>query len=141
MQGGCLCGLTRFSVGISRIKAYQCHCSLCRLQSGTASNLGTIVDIKQFEWLSGRDHIQRWVKDSGFTSDFCSHCGSPVPNELRSLPYYWVPVGTLDDAESVDIIAHLCIRSKASWDSIAAGVAQYDELPDFNDLIAKLNPA
>ena len=139
MQGRCLCGKTFFKLNTKAIKAYQCHCSLCRLQSGTASNLGTIIPSVDFEWLSSRAHIKRWVKETGFTSDFCSNCGSPVPNELRDTPYYWVPVGTLDSNVSVEVVAHLCTASKPNWDLIPSGSVRYDELPDIPTLLNELN--
>lgn len=139
MQGNCLCGLTRFELTVSVIKAYQCHCSLCRKQSGTASNLGAIIPMENFIWLSNREHIKRWKKETGFTSDFCTHCGSPVPNELRGMPYYWVPVGAMEDAVSVEIVAHLCVASKAEWDSISNSIVQYDSLPNIPAFIQDLN--
>lgn len=138
MQGKCLCGLTRYKLDVQAIKAYQCHCSLCRMQSGTSSNLGTIIPSEKFTWLSSCDHIKRWVKDSGFTSDFCTHCGTPVPNELRGMAYYWVPVGTIHDAASVEIVAHLCVASKVSWDSSTSSVTQYNEFPDIPTFIDEL---
>jgi len=139
MLGKCLCGQTTFQLDLPKIKAYQCHCSLCRAQSGTSSNLGTIVPVEKFSWLSSRSHIKSWVKESGFSSDFCSHCGSPVPNELRGMAYYWVPVGTLVDATSVEVVAHLCTDSKAVWDSIPDNSVQYGALPDINTFIHELN--
>jgi len=79
------------------------------------------------------------VKESGFSSDFCSNCGSPVPNKLREAAYYWVPVGALIDAASVEIVAHLCTNSKAAWDSISDDSVQYDGLPDIKAFINELN--
>lgn len=139
VQGKCLCGATRYKLHVPAIKAYQCHCALCRMQGGTASNLGTIIPVEDVEWVSDREHIKRWTKDTGFTADFCTHCGSPVPNELRGMPYYWVPVGTLDANASVEIIAHLCTASKADWDTIPSESVQYDALPDIPAFIETLN--
>lgn len=73
---------------------------------------------ENFRWLSGQEHISSWVKDAGFRSDFCSKCGSPVPNPLRSTPYYWVPVGLLDDEQKLEIAAHVFVGSKVSWEVI-----------------------
>lgn len=139
MHGKCLCGQTMFELNMLKIKAYQCHCSLCRMQSGAVSNLGTIVPAEKFSWLSSRDHIKSWSKESGFSSDFCRHCGSPVPNKLRGMDYYWVPVGALIDAASVEIVAHLCTDSKAVWDYIPGDLVQYGSLPDIHMFINELN--
>jgi hypothetical protein len=81
MQGSCLCGAVEFRVeGISP-KAYQCHCSLCRKQGGTSSNLAIIVEERNFSWVTGREHILSYVRPSGFRSDFCANEASPQTDE------------------------------------------------------------
>lgn len=130
--------MTHFRLRVNKIRAYQCHCSLCRMQSGTASNLGTIITAARFEWLGGTEHIRRYVKPSGFTSEFCSHCGSPVPNQLRGQDYFWVPVGCLEAGASVEIVSHLCVASKAEWDSITSGPVQYEGVPELSALIRNI---
>lgn len=134
MRGCCLCGKVEFEIEGDRFKLYQCHCSLCRRQSGTLSNAATIVPEEKFRWLGGRELISSWKKESGFRSDFCSVCGSPVPNPLRNYPYFWVPAGLLE-GDGLEIVAHLCVDSKAPWDSSAFGVKCYDNLPAFSELI------
>lgn len=99
------------------------------------SNAATIVPEESFRWLGGRELISSWKKESGFRSDFCSVCGSPVPNPLRNYPYLWVPAGLLEGGDGLEIVAHLCVASKASWDSSALGVKCYDNLPAFSELI------
>lgn len=135
MQGTCLCGKTRFRLAVTDVKAYQCFCSLCRLQSGTESNLGTIVRDDRFEWLTDTGHISHWRKDSGFSSDFCSCCGSPVPNRLRNSPCYWVPVGTLDATAPVQVVAHLCLSSRVNWDTQNDAVQGWSGVPDLDVLL------
>src|SRR5262245_19556634 len=115
MRGKCLCERIEFELLGATPKFYQCHCSLCRKQGGTSSNTATIVEARDFRWLSGQDGISSFVKPTGFRSDFCSRCGSPVPNPLRSTPYYWVPAGLLEGSEQLEIVAHLYVGSKASW--------------------------
>lgn len=139
MRGKCLCGLVEFEVVGSLPRLYQCHCSLCRKQGGSSSNTATIAKIENFRWLSGQEHISSWVKDTGYRSDFCSKCGSPVPNPLKNSPYYWVPVGLLDDDQRLEISAHLFIGSKASWDVIASRGKQYETAPELSGLIHLLH--
>jgi hypothetical protein len=134
MRGRCLCGKIEFEIEGSCFKLYQCHCSLCRKQSGSSSNTATIAANAKFRWLRGAEHISSWVKDSGFRSDFCSSCGSPVPNPLRSTPYHWVPAGLLEDGGRLEIVAHFCLSSKASWDPAVLQEACFEEMPDFPEL-------
>ena len=140
MRGQCLCGEVKFEILGTLPRLYQCHCSLCRKQTGTSSNTATIVSADSFRWLSGKEKILSWVKDTGYRSDFCSICGSPVPNPIRTSPYYWIPVGLLDNSEEqLEIAAHLFIGSKASWDIINHSGAQYETAPQLAEFIALLH--
>lgn len=137
LHGSCLCGSVEFSVTDINRNMYQCHCTLCRKQGGSASNSATIVPLQQVEWLKGKDKIHSWVKDTGFRSDFCSICGSAVPNPLRGMDYYWIPVGTLDDAPFT-MAANIYVGSKASWGVVATTGAQFETAPEFAEFIPML---
>ena len=139
VHGACLCGAVKFELAGAAPKLYQCHCSLCRKQGGSSSNTATIVATENFRWLAGREHISSWVKDTGFRSDFCARCGSPVPNPLRDMPYYWVPAGLLDDGENMEISAQLFVASKAPWDAMASPGTWYEGAPTLSELIALLH--
>jgi len=137
MRGDCICGEIAFEVAGNLPKLYQCHCSLCRKQAGSSSNTGLIVAKENFRWLKGQENISSYVKSTGFRSDFCSQCGSVVPNPFRDRPYVWVPAGALDDSEPLGIVAHICVDSKASWDNqILSELEQYKEMPTLTELIA-----
>ncbi|MGC2778610.1 MAG: GFA family protein [Bradyrhizobium sp.] len=139
MQGSCLCGAVEFRVEGFAAKAYQCHCSLCRKQGGTSASLAIIVEARNFSWVAGREQISSYVRPTGFRSDFCASCGSPVPNPLRTTAYYWVPTGSLDDAETVEIAAHLYTGSKASWESIPSDAPHFETVPKLSHLIELLS--
>ena len=91
MIGKCLCSAVQFKITGDVPNLYQCHCSLCRKQSGAASNAATLVHKDKFSWKSGEDKITRYKMEDGFTSYFCSICGSPVPNPLRDTDKIWSP--------------------------------------------------
>jgi len=139
MLGKCLCGSVEFEVAGRIPRLYQCHCSLCRKQGGSASNTATIVDSICFRWVSGADHISSWTRDTGFRSDFCSKCGSPVPNPLRNIPYYWVPAGLLENGRRLEIAAHVFVGSRAPWDAVSAQAIQYETIPELSKFIAFLH--
>ncbi len=139
MRGKCLCGSVEFEIAGVVPKLYQCHCSLCRKQGGSSSNSAAIVGNKHFRWLAGQEHISSWIKDTGFRSDFCSKCGSPVPNPLRGSAYYWVPAGLLADDGQLEIVAHLFVDSKASWDIIAPPGTQYETMPGLPEFLELLH--
>jgi hypothetical protein len=93
------------------------------------------VEAGDFCWIAGREHISSFVKPTGFRSDFCSRCGSPVPNPLRSTAYYWVPAGLIDDDMNLEVAAHFFVGSKASWDTIPSGGMRYDAIPELSQFI------
>lgn len=130
MKGQCLCAAVEFELDTPVPNLYQCHCSLCRRVSGSASNSALIIPAAQFHWIKGAQSISHFENSSGFKSDFCASCGSPLPNLTREDQCYWVPVGLLDDSEQLSIAAHLYIGSKARWDSPAASGEHFDEMPD-----------
>ena len=138
VSGSCLCGKTQYRILRSDLNAYQCFCSLCRRQSGTASNLATIVSAAEFEWLSPVTHIQHWQKDTGFTSDFCSCCGSPVPNRLRSSDYVWIPLGTLTLEAPAPVVAWLCHDSAGGMETVDQPSVCFSDLPELSRLLELL---
>ncbi len=139
MRGRCLCGEIEFEVDGPLPRLYQCHCSLCRKQGGTASNTGLIVAKDKFRWLRGEGHISSWVKDTGFRSHFCSRCGSTVPNPLRNLPWQWVPAGLLEGGAGLQVAAQIYLDSRAPWDPLPVGGRHHAEMPEFGEFIAFLH--
>ena len=125
MRGSCLCGKVEFQIDGDLPKIYQCHCSLCRKQGGSSSNSAIIAEVRNFRWISGQEQISSYVKPTGFRSDFCSRCGSPVPNPLRTTAYYC----GARRSTSLEVGVHLFVGSKASWDAISSGVPQYETMP------------
>jgi hypothetical protein len=139
MRGHCLCGAVAFEISGPPPKLYQCHCSLCRRQGGSVSNTATIVPNARFRWLSGAERISSYVLPTGFRSDFCSTCGSTVPNPLRQTPYFWIPSGLLEGSEPLEIAAQIYVGSRAAWDTAPLVGAQYNEMPDMLEFIALLH--
>ena len=139
--GKCLCGEVEFEIAGTLPQLYQCHCSLCQKQGGSTSNTAMIVRAEQLRWLSGQQIISSFVKPTGFRSDFCSRCGSPVPNPLRDAPYYWVPAGLFGADVDLKVVAHLFVRSKASWDVIGGDGTLFQTMPPIADLLHLLHSA
>ena len=139
VRGTCLCGAVSFELDGPLPKFYRCHCSLCRRQSGTAGNAATLVATERFRWLSGQTQVGSWTKASGFRSDFCRACGSPLPNLLRGQPYMWVPAGLLDTEAALDFVVDLHLASKAGWEGTPKGRAHFATMPALEDLLARLH--
>lgn len=139
MIGKCLCGRVEFEILGTVPNIYQCHCSQCRKITGSSSSSSTLVRIDSFKWMKGQEFITSYLDVSGYRSDFCSRCGSPVPNPIANKSLYWVPVGLMEDIQPIKIVAHLCVASKAAWDVISAEGAQFEAVPELPDLISLLH--
>ena len=134
MRGKCLCGVIEFELDGDVPNLYQCHCSLCRKVTGSAANAALRIAADRFEWISGNDQIREFITESGFKSHFCSTCGSPVPNLTSNDRAYWIPVGLLEETGQLELVAHLYVESRASWDVIADAGEQFDEMPNVEAL-------
>ena len=117
MQGECLCGNVKFEIKEEIRNFYQCHCSLCRKVTSSSSNTAPFVNASAFRWTSGESDIRSYTKPSGYRSDFCSVCGSLVPNSLRDSGMMWVPDGLLSEPLTSKIAVHLHTKSAATWEN------------------------
>ena len=139
MLGSCLCSEIQFHLANRPLRLYQCHCSLCRKQSGAAASAATLVHKNQFAWQKGEELIHSYIKPTGFRSDFCSKCGTPVPNIVGKSEYVWIPAGTLNTAEKFEIVAHLFIESKVPWDQAPTHGEIFETGPGIEALFKLLN--
>ena len=139
MHGQCLCGQVSFAIDAPLLKLYRCHCSLCRRHTGTAANCAAIVDAACFRWLTGDGLIASWNKATGYRSDFCRSCGSPVPHRLTLRDAYWVPAGLLDDSAALSVVADFHLDSRAAWDNAATAAASFANFPAIEEFFALMH--
>jgi len=130
LTGSCLCGTVAFTVEGPLPGLYQCHCSLCRKVTGSSNNTATLVATSRFRWVRGEESIRSFVRDTGYRNDFCSHCGSTVPNLTTSGDTVWIPAGLLDEPVGAAVTKHLFVASKAEWDEIGGTGQRYPGMPD-----------
>lgn len=138
MQGECLCGSVKFEIDGEIPNLYQCHCSLCRKATGAAANAATFVQRSSFRWISGENQIRSYQKPSGFRSDFCSVCGSAVPNSLRDTEMVWVPAGLLNELVTSRVSVHLHTTSAAPWEQESADCVRLEGGPESLDSLKQL---
>jgi hypothetical protein len=141
MNGKCLCGAVEFKLSGDIPNLYQCHCSLCRKVTGSSANAAFRISRDRFEWKKGSENISEFVSQGGFKSHFCTTCGSPLPNLTANDGAYWVPVGLLEEAGQLEVVAHLFVGSKAPWDVIADSGEYFDEMPNTQALQRLLQAA
>lgn len=129
-SGSCLCGNINFFIHQDIKTIYYCHCSLCRKQSGTASNAATLVNQSFFEWTAGVEYIEAFKKASGFSACFCKLCGSPVPNQVSNSTWMWIPLGLLNELPNIQTRLSFCLHSKINWAPAITVDHAYSELPN-----------
>lgn len=134
LSGQCLCESIKFQV-LKEIDAiYQCHCSLCRKQSGTHANHATMIHQDDFKWLNDLKCIHTYKKATGFTSSFCKTCGSPVPNQIGNTSYIWIPLGLLEQPIYPTKRLNFCTSSQANWENLVKSNQEFASLPDWDFL-------
>ncbi len=133
IQGSCLCGGVRFEISGNVSAIGQCHCSLCRKVSGTASNSALLTARGSLRWTQGEELAQIYTRPTGWTTAFCRVCGSPLPLPHPSGKLFWLPAGLLDDDPGTRVEQHIYVGSKAAWDEIAGTALQYkDAAPPYS---------
>lgn len=139
VHGQCSCGSIAYKFLANSLLAYQCHCSICRKATGSAFSTTLMAPEPGFAWLRGEELISSYARESGYTVNFCSRCGSPVPNKFRSFPLLSVPVGGIDGEPPVKVVAQLHLGSRAKWDTGTFEGRQFDEMPSLDEMFELLH--
>ena len=100
--GGCLCGVTRYTVTGDPVRVLYCHCSDGKKQTSApysviASYAKEQVTLESSEFLK----THHSVGDSGgeVKRSFCGQCGSPIFSQIEALPdVVIIKAGSFDDA-------------------------------------------
>lgn len=115
-KGSCLCQKVSFEVRGRLSGVSFCHCSKCRKVSGAGSGAVAVTGAENLVLLKGDQFINRFEFATGWSSTFCSCCGSPLPQQPSQGKLWFVPVGCLDDDPGPDVMWHIHVGSKTSWD-------------------------
>lgn len=118
-QGQCNCGAVRFEINSEISDVYICHCSVCRKSSGNNGVAVVIVANEFFHWTMGEEQVAIWKKpDEDWLNCFCRRCGSQLPRINDDL-HMAVPAGLITvGGESLKVVHHIWVGSKAVWDVI-----------------------
>lgn len=138
IHGQCSCGEIGFQFSTEALRAYQCHCSICRKATGSAFSTTMIAAGSGFVWIRGKDKVSSYSKESGYKVNFCSRCGSPVPNKFRGLPLFSVPAGSLDDEPDIEVVVQIHLGSGAKWDNDHFEGQKFSEMPAVKEMLEML---
>lgn len=126
ITGECFCGKIKYSYSGIIQDARSCHCSRCRKAFSAQASAYALVDADKFEWVSGESLLTTYVSKHGFGLQFCNKCGSTLIG-VYNHAVHGVTLGCLNGSPEVKLGRHIYVGSKASWETIAGDVTQYQE--------------
>jgi hypothetical protein len=129
LRGSCLCGAVTYTVPDAFEYALYCHCSNCRRATGAAAKPFAGIRSDRLAVTQGEDRMMRYGSTDNHDAH-CGRCGSLLWSLVRDGTYVHVTLGTLIDSPSIRPSAHIFVGSKAPWDEICDGLAQFQELPE-----------
>lgn len=133
LTGRCLCGEVTYTAHGQPEVVAQCHCEECRRLSGTGHTVGAMysrdaVDVRG----SLKKFAYRSSNSSDVTKAFCENCGSPIyGTNTRSPNHLTLTLGTMDDANGLDVEVVIFARDKPDWDEPKADVTSFATQPDW----------
>jgi len=83
--------------------------------------------------ISGKLSIYKRAAHSGGVTScyFCENCGTRIYHQSSNSPErLTLKGGVLDNAESLNPVAHLWTKRKADWVELSASIEAYREQPD-----------
>ncbi len=132
-HGKCSCGEVTYVAEGPPVVVAQCHCQECRRLSGTGHTVGAMFRLDVVS-LSGKLSEFTYSSDNGsqVTKAFCANCGSPIYGKNTRIPdHLTLSLGTMDDANGLDIEVVIFERDKQHWDQLGKDVISFATQPDW----------
>lgn len=134
IEGGCLCGATRFAIENDFAFLLFCHCEQCRKLSGSAMAANLFSTTRSLTWLRGEAHVTNFRHpERQFSRAFCNRCGSALPFEGTSGRFVIVPAGALEGAPQVAKRAEVFTCERADWELGQAPAETFAGFPTYFD--------
>lgn len=125
ITGECFCGEIQYQVDGNLRDARSCHCSRCRKAFSSQASAYALVEAGEFAWLKGKSRLTSYIGRDGFGLQFCSNCGSTLCGIFNG-DVHGVTLGCINGDPRIELGRHIYVGSKASWETIAEGVPQYE---------------
>jgi len=129
LHGRCSCGEVTFTLENTFDYAYYCHCSRCRMRTGSAFAAIGGASIDKLQIILGNKNLLIEGECSDGYGARCSRCYSFLFAAVRGRQYVHVSLGVLAGTPSRLPDHHIYVGSKAPWYQITDDLPQYDELP------------
>ena len=131
--GKCFCGEVTYTANGPPVVVAQCHCDACRRLSGTGHTVGAMF-LAEAVVVTGDLRAFSYTSDQGskVTKMSCAHCSSPIFGQNTRLPgHLTLSLGTMDDAQGLNVEVVIFEQSKPHWDELGEDVVCYATQPDW----------
>ena len=126
IEGGCLCGATRYRSSADPTESGYCHCRMCQKLSGAPVVTWTGFPVGSFIYTKGQPAIYRSSPNG--QREYCPACGSQILFRDSAEPdSVWVNSCTADRPEALVPEYHIFCDSRVPWFDTK------DELPRYGD--------
>jgi hypothetical protein len=128
-SGGCSCGAVRYQISAEPVRAFQCQCRDCQMDSG-GGHASVFVFPRAALAMSGAVREIARTSDRGETKrkGFCPGCGVPLYNKPDKFPeFIGIYVGSLDDASTFKPAAIFYAARGYGWDFLDPDVPKVPE--------------
>lgn len=116
ITGGCVCGAVRYQVNGSLRPVIACHCEQCRRFSGHF--VAATATRKAYFQLLKADGLKWYSYQAGLRQGFCQACGSSLFFEDEQGERISIAAGSLDQAQGLQIAAHIFAAEAGDYYSI-----------------------
>ena len=125
IEGGCLCGATRYRAIGEPYKISYCYCKWCCGATGAPVVSWNMYDDGQIEFIQGSP--QKYASSAGVLRGFCAVCGTSLSYEgmWDDKPVQMVTTASLDDPEPHQPDRHANCNNKISWFDVADDLPRY----------------
>ncbi|MFK7992744.1 MAG: GFA family protein [Granulosicoccus sp.] len=117
-EGGCQCGEVRFVTTHTPVRAMACHCTSCKLRSGSPYGVGVYFNDEEVSFNDGKRGIYRFHSSTSnrwIQNEFCICCGSTVSWTLEMRPgLRAIAGGSYDNPDWYALVAHIWTESARS---------------------------
>lgn len=129
LRGRCSCGEVSFTVANEFDYAFYCHCSRCRIRTGSAFAAIGAVSIDKLQVTAGNEYLLIEGECSDGYGARCNRCHAFLFAAVRHRQYAHVSLGVLAGIPSRPPDHHIYVGSKAPWYQITDALPQYEQLP------------
>jgi hypothetical protein len=134
LAGSCLCGAVHYVVPDAFLYAANCHCSMCRRQTGAAFKPFAGIAREKLRLIAGANMLLTFGGENAHDVR-CKRCGCYLYSVVREGKFVHVAMGTLADAPGIRPNKHIFVGSKAPWFTIT------DDLPQWQEHVVAARPA